>query len=653
MRLLYVALLVLASLGSYAKKKPDVKRADAFFAKEAYADAIVEYERLNRRDKAKPHVSMQLAISYDKLGKSVQAAKYYGQAIDANPNVGAEILYAYAQNVLSNGRYEVATGVMKKFVETADPNDPRAVDFVAFQHDLQAVKERPDAYLIEESGLNDLYYDDFGLTKPKGDTIYFVSNRTKYESKFWRSLFEVKDKKTGKPNLDIYQAEYKNRKDPLYNITRIEGKVNKRFNDGIASVDPRGEVLYFASDSYRNRKFRKDKTVKKRGEMKSIYSAIRKGKRWSKIKVLPFCEAGVIYTNPFVSPDGQYLYFSSNREGSVGALDIWRVAILEQGKYGEPEHLGTQVNRGGVEDYAFVSTDNVLYFASDRWGGFGGLDIYQINLNNLNEKAQNLGSPINTAKDDYNFGFFPNQKIGFISSNRIGREDVYRVYPLCKSAVRFTAVNKTTQKPIAKANVVIKDDKESVIYKGTTDNKGQLDYDLDCTKYFRVEVKNQEYVSAEKDFQVDSDAGTQSISIPMQSIKEWKLEEAAKKAAQELKVEENKIVLQDIEFGLNQSDLPASGKKELDKLVLFMNHNPKISIQINAYTDKTGKPKYNMKLSQERAANTAGYLLEQGIAPDRVMYQGFGESKPKVKCEVCTEEQNAQNRRSEFVIIAQ
>ncbi|MDR0228047.1 MAG: OmpA family protein [Flavobacteriaceae bacterium] len=640
MRRFCVLFFVTLSIVGNAKKKPDIKRADKYFSKKEYSKAITEYERLSRKEKDKPYVSLQLAKSYEKMNRTVEAAKYYSKAILTDQDVDSEVYYNYAQNVLKNGRYDVAEEAMRKFVQYADEKDLRVVDFLKNQKALNELNNLPQQYQFVESGVNDLYYDDYGLFKTKGDTVFFASNRSKYQSSFWRSLFEVKDKQTAKPNFDIYQAEFKNNKEPLYNVTHLQGRVNRRFNDGVVAMTPDKNRLFFASDSYRNRKFRKNKTVKKHSEMKSLFVAQRKGKQWTKIKVLPFCEPGVIYTNPSVSPDGKYLYFSSNREGSIGQLDIWRVALLEDNTYGKPEHLGNQVNRGGIDDYAFVSEDNILYFASDRWGGFGGLDIYHIPLNNLDTPAENLGAPINTVKDDFGFSFYPSLKMGFLSTNRIGRTDIYRVYALCHLPLTVKLTNKSFQIPIDGADVVLLDDKQTVLEKAVGNTSGIVQFSVECGKYYRVEVKHPDFVSKEVDFRANFVDEEQIVEVSLLPL-------------EELRIKKGEIVLQDILFAFDKAELSAEGKIELDKLISVLKRYPTMKIKVGAHTDSKGSEAYNLKLSEARAKQTVDYLIEGGVDKDRLFFEGFGASHPKVNCTTCTEEEHAQNRRSEFLIVTE
>ena len=175
-----------------------------------------------------------------------------------------------------------------------------------------------------------------------------------------------------------------------------------------------------------------------------------------------------------------------------------------------------------------------------------------------------------------------------------------------------------------------------------------LSIGVECGKYYQVQIKQPAYLSVEKSFRAELTGDDDTLELPMLSLQEYN--EAQLKAA-EVKIENNKIVLKDIEFGFDSATIPTSGKAELDKLVVLMKQNPAMRIQINAYTDNRGTHKYNMRLSKERALNTANYLFEQGIDVGRVVHEGYGTTKPKVVCKDCTDEQNAINRRSEFIIL--
>ena len=158
------------------------------------------------------------------------------------------------------------------------------------------------------------------------------------------------------------------------------------------------------------------------------------GLGFTNFKVLPFCKPKFSYAHPCLSKDGKTLYFIANirggKETTKGGSDIFKVELLENGKYSEPKNLGSKVNSYSREMFPFLSTDNTLYFASNRPNGFGGFDIYKSKMNSEGAflKAEKLPKPINSAKDDFSFIIDAENKAGHFSSKRIkgkGDDDVY------------------------------------------------------------------------------------------------------------------------------------------------------------------------------------------------------------------------------------
>lgn len=637
MRRAVVILFLVLALTAQGKRKPSLKRADKYYAKTEYVKAKDEYMRLLRGRHTPNYINQQLALCYDALGLSVQAAQFYAKALDQDPALSAEYFYRLAYHLNQNGRYEAAEAAMRKFAHGA-PEDARTIFFLKHAKDYPTKGSNPSVYFVEESGINDSFYADHSLSWSNTDTILFVSNRTKYKQKWIRRLFEVREKGTQFPNTGIYQATIKSKDEPLYEHSLLTGRINRRFMEGQAVLHPSNMLIYFTSESYCNRKFRKNKEVKKRQGMMSLFWAERKGKKWKKIKVLPFVQEGYTYVNPFVTPKGDYLYYASNQPGSYGELDLWRVAILEEGKaFGIPENLGEQINTGYKEDYPFISENNILYFTSDRWGGYGGLDIYSLDLNDKRASPQNLGEGINTSKDDFNFVYNSTKEYGFLSTNRIGRQDVYRVKPLCETQVNGIVIDGETQEVLVGVNVVLVDESRQELAQAQTNHQGQFTATLSCNKNVTVKIEKEGYFYKEEVRKSGKSTGeTYQIALRKQV---------------QPKIEDNKVVLNDVPFAFDQATITTVGEKELDRLVTLMRENSTMKILIVAHTDRVGKEKYNKKLSQARATATAQYLKDQGIEADRVEAKGVGSSQPKVACTTCTELEDQQNRRSEFIIL--
>ncbi|MCC9044363.1 OmpA family protein [Myroides sp. M-43] len=638
MRIFLMVLLCSLSLTLQAKKKPSLKRADKYYKNTEYTKAAEEYKRLLIGKRTANYIYLQLADCYDRLNVDIEASRYYGKAIQQNDStLKPDIYYKYAKVMEKNGRYEVAKEIMKQFVARA-PNDSRAKDFLAKPDAHKALVDRYPSYMFQESGLNDREYDDYGAWLSPGDTLYFVSNRTKQEKKWMRKIFEVRDTWERKPNYDIYTAEFKDKYEPIKGVARIKSRVNRRFNDGTAVLSKDGKRMYFASEAYRNRKFRRNDNVKNRDHLMSLFYAKKKKDKWKKIKPLRFTRPGFMYTNPSISADGKYLYFASNMQGSLGELDIWRTEILPDDEFGTPENLGPVINSGTRNDYPYLASDDKLYFSSDRWGGYGAMDVYVIDMNNPTATPINLGEPINTAKNDFAFSYYPEKEMGLFSSDRIGRTDIYKAFPLCFVEFRTMLKSKGYNTPIADAKVEFINTRRQVEDHGVSSRSGMARGEIKCKEKYKIKISHPDYLDELIEVIVNAEEGIQELEVLMRPL-------------EELVIGKDKIELGDIQFAFNQTEITENSKTELNKLVKVMKRYSNMRIKINAHSDSKGSPAYNLKLSNERAKATLDYIVSQGIEESRLESQGYGSQELKVECAPCTEWEDAQNRRSEFIIL--
>jgi outer membrane protein OmpA-like peptidoglycan-associated protein len=296
-----------------------------------------------------------------------------------------------------------------------------------------------------------------------------------------------------------------------------------------------------------------------------------------------------------------------------------------------------RVNTEGNESFPFIANDNkTLFFASSGKQGFGGLDVYQIDLSNGSE-ALNLGKPVNTEKDDFAFTYNESKKVGFLSSNRNGNDDIFVVNPVCSVEVLTVVTDSKTGAILSEASVSILDDNKNVIATQMSNSKGEVLYNVECDRPYVVQATKEGYegntfaVAKSKEPRVRVNA----ILQPIDAI-----------------VTETEIVLKPIYFEYNKSNITQEGAFELDKLVQVMKSNDKMVILSKSHTDNRGSDAYNLSLSERRAKSTVQYVISKGISANRISGKGMGELEPKVACgETCTEEQHAQNRRSEFLIV--
>lgn len=604
-----------------AAQNKDTETADKLYAKFEYLDAAKAYEKLAAKGKD-AYVYKQIADSYYNLFNAQEASKWYAKLIEIKQQ-DAETYYRYAQMLKVEGKYEEANKQMQKFASLA-PQDQRAVEFKQDPDYLPKLKSQTKLYDEKKLDINDPKYADFGGFVTDDNTFYFASTRNTARRKYGRNE---------EPYMDIYTATYNNgsfsEPEPLSDL-------NTQWHDGPATVTGDGNTMYFASESWKEGSFEKD-TPGQRTGLIYLFVATKENGKWGNVKAVPFNDKKYSTGNPSVSKDGKTLYFASNRQGSMGgSTDIWKVNVLGNNTYSKPENLGPQINTEGRENFPFITDDNKLFFASEGRKGFGGMDIFVIDLNKGTD-AINLGLPVNSPKDDFAFTFNDTKNIGFFSSNKAGKDNLYLATPICGVEAIVTVKDAKTGKILNGATVAILDDRNNVIQTTTADANGVASYSVDCDRAYVIQASKDGYLQN---------------TFPVAKTRERKVNIAADLTPVDVLIVGNEVKLKDIYFEYNKSNITPEGAAELDKLVALMKSMPNMVIMAKAHTDSRGSAEYNMALSDRRAKAMTQYVISKGIDASRLSGKGYGESEPKVNCgENCTEEQHALNRRIEFIIV--
>ena len=621
MKNLYITLSFMLAVSSVTAQNKNTENADKLYKSFEYIDAAQEYEKLAKKGKD-PYVYRQLAESYYNLFNSKEAVKWYAKAVESKQD--SEIYYHYAQMLKAEGKYEEANKQMAKFASLA-PSDQRAVTFNQDPNYLPRLKSQTKLFDEKMLDISDDKYSDFGPVLVS-NTLYFTSARNTARKTYGRNE---------EPYLDMYTSTY-NDNGTLSEPTPIS-EINTKWHDGPAAVSADGNTMYFASESFVNGEFEKDKGSTQRTGLIYLFRAVKENGKWTNIKPVPFNGKTWNTGNPAISKDGKTLYFASNRKGSMGnSTDIWKVEVKGNNTYGEPVNLGKQINTEGNENFPYITDDNKLYFASDSKKGFGGYDVFVADLSR-DEEPLNLGAPINTEKDDFSFSFNTTKNVGFFASNRTGEDNLYLATPVCGVEAEILVRDIKTGKPLANAKVSILDSKQNVIETRTTNANGSVTYSVDC---------NTAYIIA-----AGAD-GYEGSTFPVAKTNGGKVNVPA-----DLKPIDNLIVggtiaLKEIYFEYDKSNITKEGAVELDKLVEILKTKPTMVVMAKAHTDNRGSAEYNLSLSDRRARAVVQYVISKGIDKARISGKGYGESEPKVNCgENCTEEQHAQNRRNEFIIV--
>jgi outer membrane protein OmpA-like peptidoglycan-associated protein len=340
------------------------------------------------------------------------------------------------------------------------------------------------------------------------------------------------------------------------------------------------------------------------------------------------------------------LYFVSDRPGGYGGYDIYRTVMVDSCNWCAPENLGPEINTAGNEKSPFIHTDSqTLYFSSDGLMGLGGYDIFFTKLQDDGKwgKPKNIGYPINSEDDEVGFFVSTDGKTGYFASNKyngFGGWDLYAfdLYPEARpEKVLFLKgkVESDSTESLRDALIEVKNVETKKITEIKVDStSGEYVSALLFKNDFIVTVKKKGYVQESKYISKMSPR----FSTP---------------AVLDLNLEPIRVGrsyrLNDIYFDFNSIELKPESKIVIDEFAGFLNDNPTLKVSIQGHTDNIGNEEDNLKLSQERARAVYNYLIEKGIAPERLSYKGFGESKPVSQND--TETGRARNRRTEFVIV--
>ncbi|SFN47841.1 WD40-like Beta Propeller Repeat [Bizionia echini] len=615
--LLSLIFIVMSSFGQTQKSE----KADKLFDTYQYVDAIDAYLKLVENQDADAHVYKQLADSYYNVFNIEEASKWYARAVESKQD--AETYYRYAQVLRSQGNYEAANKQMDVFSQMS-PRDQRAVAHLQNPNYIPQLADKSKLFDVSETAINDAEQSDFGAVLSNDNILYFVSSR---------NTSKKEDQWTNNPYLDIYQSV--RRSDGTLSEPESVNALNTPYHDGPITLSADGNTMIFSRDGHSEKSYKKIKDKKIKLAQQGLYKATLADGKWGNIEALPFNSNEYSVSHPSLSSDGKTLYFASNMPGGLGDTDIWKVSI-NGNSYGEPENLGARVNTAGKEGFPFISDNTILYFASSGRQGYGGFDIFKVDLKN-SEKAINLGNGINTKRDDFAFSINNNLEVGFFSSNRSGVDNIFMAIPICQFEAIALVTDAETSQQISDARVSISDAQNNVLATQNTDTNGETSFHVNCNSGYIVNVSKDGYETASISVKdpVNNEA---TVSVSLTPINEM--------------ITDTEVKLRNIYFEFNKSNITQQGALELDKLVKIMNDYPEMKILIKSHTDSKGSSDYNLKLSDRRAQATMQYVISKGISKERLSAKGLGSAEPKIDCNPnCTDDENAQNRRSEFLII--
>lgn len=665
--LMLVAILVLAAPALHAQKKKGkatskadqaaalVKDADVLFATRQYASATNLYRQAAKLQPTNYYALLGLGRCSNQLNKLDDAVKWFTSATEAVPDKDSS--WFYLGTVLKKQEnYQESTRAFEKFLELHKKEDYlQKVAKLEIQGNAFAEKQAkvPQQYDVTPAPFNAKGNDyDASIFKVGSNKfLLFSSHRIGNMGKLPYAEF-------GEEFMsDIWQVQMTS--DSTFKRPENMGKmINTLANDGAACVSPDGLTMYYSicgqgkigkiwGCSIYQSKFDPDK---KRWGKFSLVQGINGQQEVQINSKGKLAKVPTYDTHPYLSPDGNIMYFVSDRRGGVGGNDLY-YSKKAGNTWTSPVNLGRTINTEFNEIQPYISDDGkTIYFASEGRGGMGGYDLYKAEGQETTwTEPVNLGRDLNSSYDDTGLLWLEKDSLGFVTTNRPGgkgKDDIFlvrRIPNASPEAIEITVQGRVrdlkTKQSIPFATVTLYLTAGNTItpldtFK--TDQTGSYKFVLERGNDYKLVgnapeyLANEEFVST-KDLK-KSAALEKDIDIYLERI------------------EVNKpIVLQNIYYDFDKAVLRPEAVGELDRLIRIMTENPGMTIQVGSHTDTNGSEKYNVGLSNRRAKSVVDYLIKNGVGKARITSFGYGESQPLIYPELSDADEQA-NRRSEFRI---
>ncbi len=599
MKFRQIALLYILILLATGCSAPKLTVANEQMARGEYYDAAKNYRKVYNKLVSKEErplrgqVAFKMAECYRKISQYQRAAAAYQYAIRYEyPDTSAFLHLAQMQHAA--GQYAAAVKAYEEYL-TMRPADRAAINGLA---GAKAAVDKKGAtrYTVRRADLFNSSRSDFAPMFAPGatDRIYFGTTRNQVQG--------PRSEITGTKKADIWTA-VKNEQGVWQRPTTIEGGLNTEMDEGIVSFSPDGNTMYLTRA---RREPNSSTTVE-------IYTSQRSDAQWgapAKFDIINDSISAVAH--PAVSPDGQWLYFSSDMPGGSGGRDIWRINLTE--KTGSLENLGEWINTPGNEMFPYMRTDSVMYFASDGHPGYGGLDLFRAEMKPSGGwLVTNMGTPINSSSDDFGITFGQGES-GFFSSNRKDANGYDAIYsfelPELKITISGWVLDKD-EEPVPNAVIRIVGNDGSN-QKQVARDDGSFSFPLQRGVSYVMLAGAKGYLNARQEFTSDT------------------AEEDADYGVDFILASINKpVVIENIFYDFDKATLRPESKTALDEMVQVLRDNPNVTIEMASHTDRMGSDDYNLKLSSRRAQAVIDYLIANGIAADRLQSQGYGKSRPK------------------------
>ncbi len=474
-----------------------------------YADAIVHYEEILAKDENNIEVKIKLGECYRKVKDAKNALRIYAQ-LAHEEKVNPKYFWYYAQALAQNGYYMESASWYEKYSHTVVDGHYAQAYANAYKN-METFFEDSSDFLLQELPFINSPQSDFSpvyhkngflfISNRKQQSVvrttfeqdqssfldfYFASDTTLIESLLNDPIFEYKKKKQyyngeytiATSNDNAIPAQYGNlykydtihyHYDDVNLVSRmVDEGVKTRFHEGPLTYTLTHDTVYFT----RSTSFEKGKGDKRMSRLALFTSFVKDGK-WQEAREISLNGHDFSTGHPAMTPDNKRMYFASDRPGGKGGVDIYYVEY-DHGSFSDPVNV-EEINTPDNEVFPYVAPDGNLYFSSDGHPGLGGLDLFVVTIEGKNVgEIRNLGSPFNSTLDDFGMAWNPTMTKGFLSSNRkrgYGDDDIYSFKKLCSSVIAYV-YDSISGQPLASVLVSTGE------YSGYTDKKGRIEFCL-------------------------------------------------------------------------------------------------------------------------------------------------------------------------------
>ena len=626
-----------------------MRKGEKFLAIGEYHDAAEQFKKAYTKTPTKERQlrgqrALKMAHCYRHISSTQKAISAYRNALRYNVATLDDRL-DYARLLLKNGEYKRALAEFE-LLKDSMPNNVLVRNGLLSAKMAPKWKEQGSDYTVKKMTEFNSRRADYCpvLAGDQWDRLYFSSTRND-------ALGDELSGITGAKPGDIFFSD-KDDKGKWSKPQTIESGLNTEYDEGACCLSPDGSTMYLTqclSDASYPR-------------FAQIVTAQRSDASWGKTTPLLITNDTLSsYAHPAVSPDGEWLYFVSDMPGGKGGLDIWRMRLTTNGPVGV-ENLGEPINTPGDEMFPTFRPNGDFYFSSDGHPGFGGLDIFIATVGEDGKyHLSHPGYPLNSQGDDFGMTFQGQLNQGFFSSNRgdgRGWDHIYSFYnPEIVQTIRGWIYEQDGYELTAGEARIVGTDGTNLRLGVRGD--GSFEYVVKPGVDYIILAMCDGFLNHKEEIHVDSvkESKVYDLQFPLASISA-------------------PVLIDNIFYAFDKATLLPESKNALDSLILMLNENPNITIELSAHTDYRGAEAYNKKLSQKRAESVVKYLINHGIAADRLTAVGYGEEKPKTirrkvaerypwlkENDVLTEEfilklkpeqqetANALNRRTEFKVL--